>query len=517
MCKILIVDDEKFEREGVKFLIDKYNLDLEVYEADSGEKALAYMQHNPVEILFTDIRMKGMDGLQLAEQVREMKLPVKVIFMSAYGEFEYAKRAIDLKAIHYILKPVEVSEFLKVVSEVIEMVEQERKDKEEQERVQEIYGKGLRYERKIIFSQLLHGGNHDAEDEQVEPSGPAFKFTGSKPVRMMMLDTRERFFDLTGSEFDACLADLLDRPFDAVNLNECQSLLFIEVSEGESDYDLESLGNRLIQWFKETYIRDVYIVCSGHIQHVGQIRDVYNEFESILECKFFNEQGIFMFTGSALSDDGSSIDVEQLLDEIRNDVERNEYSSVRTRFERLYDSLQGGRQVSSIYLKYICMEIVKSMYGASSRKDANSFKNNVQLIYNTNKLSDLIKIMISVIDNSEFTDKNAPDSIRKVIDDVTKLIRSEYHRDLSVEEIAEKVYLSPNYLSHLFKKHSGVSIIKFITSTRMEKAKQLLTQTNKKVADISEETGYSNVAYFCTLFKTYHGKTPTQFREDLGV
>ncbi|MCY9693582.1 response regulator [Paenibacillus alginolyticus] len=134
MLKMLVVDDDKFERDGVKFLIEKYSLDLEISEADSGESALAYIESNDIDILFSDIRMKGMDGLQLAAKVRELDKPVKVIFMSAYGEFEYAQRAIDLNAIRYILKPVQVSEFIKVVSQVIQLCEQELKSKAQQER-----------------------------------------------------------------------------------------------------------------------------------------------------------------------------------------------------------------------------------------------------------------------------------------------------------------------------------------------------------------------------------------------
>ncbi|MFC5650268.1 response regulator [Paenibacillus solisilvae] len=157
MLTMLIIDDEPFERDGVKFLIEKYNLELVTYEADSGENALEFLKHNQVDILFTDIRMKGMDGLQLAEKVREMQLPMKVIFMSAYGEFEYAQRAIDLKAIRYILKPVQVEEFLIVVSQVIQLCEEERKAKAQQERMEVAYRNEVHYEKQKLLSKLILG------------------------------------------------------------------------------------------------------------------------------------------------------------------------------------------------------------------------------------------------------------------------------------------------------------------------------------------------------------------------
>lgn len=515
--KMLIVDDEPFERDGVKFLIEKYGLELEIFEADSGESALEFMKHHPIDILFSDIRMKGMDGLQLASNVRELNIPVKVIFMSAYGEFEYAQKAIDVNAIRYILKPVQVNEFLKVVSQVIHMCEQEQQEVERQEQLEKAYGQGIRYEKQKLVSQLIHGEATDYQDESSESQAPTPMFTGSQPIRMVILDSRSRVFDLSDLDFESMISEWVQRPHEAFNLNEYQSLLFMEVLEGETTADLESLGNYILQQFKKTYDTDLFAAFSGPIANIGSLRVAYNEMESVLENKFFYDKGAVLFAEGAWIGSKASEGVEEKITEIAKDVERKDFTSARIRFEKLYEMLQAGTQISSIFLKYNCMEILKMTFDYAPKKNTEQFKKTLENIYKSNKLSELCVLMITMLESCESSDGQTADSNRKVIESILRTIHNEYNRGLSVDELAESVYLTPNYLSHLFKKQVGVSIIKYITNTRMKKAKQLLSETNKKVADIGEETGYVNVAYFCSLFKTHYGKTPTQFREELDV
>lgn len=514
MVRMLIVDDERFEREGVKFLVGKYNLELEVAEADSGEKALTYMEQQAVDILFSDIRMKGMDGLELAEKVREKKLPVKIIFMSAYGEFEYAQRAIDLEAVHYILKPVKVSSFLKVISKVMQMIEDEKKEQEQQKQMESFYWKGLRYEKQRVLSGILHGEEANAGPEN---PAPLIRFSGEQPLRMIILDTRRRFFDNAGIDFERDLASWMQRSHDVVNLNEYQSLLFVETTMDESAETLVSFGKRLVGWVKETYGADMHVAVSRVIDELNQIGRAYNEMEAMLENKFYYDRGtVVCMDLNPLIEQDTAQYVEEELAEMKNLASRNEGFSVKLRFEQLFDEMQENAPVSSIYLKYACAEIVKSVFDSAVKKQVTDFKIALEQIYKAERLSDLRRVTAAAIEKLAPEPDSASASMRKVIEDVVRIIEEQYGRDLSVDLLAEQVYLSPNYLSHLFKKQKGVSIIKFITKYRMEKAKELLVTTNKRVADIGAETGYANVTYFCSLFKSHFGKTPTGFREELS-
>jgi len=348
VLKMLIVDDDKFEREGVKFLVSKYAMDLEIAEADSGESALAYLEQSNVDILFTDIRMKGLDGLGLAEKVREQGWPIKVIFMSAYGEFEYAQKAIDLNAIRYILKPVQVSEFLKVLSQVIGLCEEEKQTRAQQERLE-----------------------------------------------------------------------------------------------------------------------------ASHL-------------------------------------------IESVLQELIRNIQRQRLDIAVADFDRLFSMLYSNEHLTITYVKYICTEIVKALFEAAPIKHVNKFKADLESIYNSSGLNSLHQIVQMIMTQYELMDAAAPapEGLSKGIEEVLQIIELDYATDLSIELLAEKVYLTPNYLSHLFKKQKGISLNKYLTWYRMEKAKEMLLASNRKIIDIAQEVGYCNVPYFSSLFKHQFGKTPSQFREE---
>ncbi|WP_235440209.1 response regulator [Paenibacillus sp. DMB20] len=190
---MLVVDDDKFEREGVKFLVNKFGLELEMIEADDGEAALNYITNHEVDILFTDIRMNGMDGLELAEKGRALSKTLKVIFMSAYGEFEYAQRAIDVNAIRYILKPVQTEEFLRVISQVIQLCEEEQLEQCRQERMEHAYRREIRHERRRMVTDLINGET-EAADGLYELAWPTLTQSGVDEARMILLDSRSRFF-----------------------------------------------------------------------------------------------------------------------------------------------------------------------------------------------------------------------------------------------------------------------------------------------------------------------------------
>ncbi|MEK0314795.1 response regulator transcription factor [Cohnella sp. 56] len=526
MYSMLIVDDERFERDGVKFLIDKYGLGLEIVEAASGEEALQYIKEHPIDILLTDIRMREMDGLQLAEQVRAVQPGVKIIFLSAYGEFEYAQKAINLQAIQYILKPVDVTNFLDVLTKAIRMLQEEEKA---QQSLLQDNQKSIQWEKHRIVADLLGSGGYagalTAGDprhslppwNQVLPSG---NLAGERHYRMMILDTRQRFFDSADPEFEQRLTDWLPYPSSIINMNEYQSLILLEVPAEEPAERFGTLGHETMDWFKARSQQEMSVIVSETFEDAESMRSAYRKVEAVLESRFFYEEGGVRFAEPLDEQQGAvqSPYIEQTLEEINGLLARHEFGLVRMRFEALFDHLKNSNRFSVIYVKYICSEIVRSILKSTNTKDQELFKNSLETIYKTAVLKDLRDVMLAIFE--QFGARLAPvsspppsESVHKVVADVIQIIEREYRSDLSVELIAERVYLTPSYLSHLFAKHTGLSLIKYLTIHRLAKAKELLQETNRKIIDISHDVGYSNFPYFCTLFKNYYGKTPTQIRE----
>lgn len=126
MLNMLIVDDSDIEREGIRFLLDKHGLPLQLFEACDGNEALAILKRQHIDILFTDIKMPHMDGIQLASNARTLYPDLYIIFCSAYGEFEYARVAVSLHASSYLLRPVREETFVSAISSVIRQCEHEK-------------------------------------------------------------------------------------------------------------------------------------------------------------------------------------------------------------------------------------------------------------------------------------------------------------------------------------------------------------------------------------------------------
>ena len=159
MIKVLIVDDEREEREGIAYLLEKYGYPVEAVQASNGAEASKYIRSHEIDILFTDVKMPVMNGLDLAKEVNELRPHVKIIIFSAYGEFEYAKQALEANAVSYLLKPIEIDEFRRLMDDVIDSV---NKTKELYEKRQQ----DDRQNRKNLLYKLFTSARADEKEEE---------------------------------------------------------------------------------------------------------------------------------------------------------------------------------------------------------------------------------------------------------------------------------------------------------------------------------------------------------------
>ena len=143
--KILLVDDERSEREGVSFLIEKFGYPLEIKEASNGEKAFEMMKKEHFDILFTDVKMPVMDGLELSSLVSKNFPDTLIIIFSAYSVFDFARKAMEAGVMHYLLKPVEIEEFKSCMEEAIEKIRKSRSLSQQECRKQDMAREAFLY------------------------------------------------------------------------------------------------------------------------------------------------------------------------------------------------------------------------------------------------------------------------------------------------------------------------------------------------------------------------------------
>lgn len=365
MYTLLIADDETDERTLIRFLLNDYKDTFRILEAQNGRDALELLTNNHIDVLLSDIQIPFINGIELVSRTREKNPDIEVLFFSGYDDFSYVKAALSLKAVNYILKPVDPVEFHKLITEIVNRLDS----------------------RKIEFSkseQYIESQFHDIDHKlSAENSNPA-------------------------------------------SLDDTTNLL---------------------------------------------LRNI--------------ETAIKMKQPEKLSDQ-----VHTLL---------NKYAE--------------SPKLSHIYIRHVCTSLLEMLISALPAQSDEDLQNAAKEIYSFRHFSDIIKMIehyLSLVVNVFEQEQSASNY---AIYQIEQYIRIHYNEELTLNMLADLVYLNPNYLSNVFAQVTGCTLNKYIKQIRMENAQKLLLNTNMKITDISQAVGYPNTSYFCKSFQKLFGTTPERFRQ----
>lgn len=511
LLKILLVDDESTERKGLRFLIGKYQLPLEVSEAANGRAALDFLRAHPVDILLTDVKMPLMDGLELAREARALSERLKIIIYSAYSEFDYARQAMEAKAINYLLKPIEVDEFQKVMSGVIQMCREEAKQEAENRALRESFEKMRRYDREQLLSQLVTapeiGGDYARALAEHE-----IQFQ-NKTLLLIGMETRTNFFDKHEEAVTAALGQALSTPFEYVNLSPGSSYVILcgkSAPEEEALHRaLETVRSRLRACEKA----EISIVVGSAFGSLEQFPEMIQEIETVRYELFYGADEILFTERLRQIRDRGNEATAHIVERVNAAIENRDLGETRRQISLLTETLEKQAALSAVYTRYLFWDVVNRLYKRFQVMNDASIRNKVEALLRCESVEKLQGLMDEVLCELETHPAQASLDASDVVSAAIRVIQTEYQQDLSLEYLAQRVYLAPAYLSYLFKQQTGENIIKYITSFRMEKACRMLEDNNMKVVDVSRACGYDSPSYFNRLFKNSCGMTPKQYRE----
>ncbi|HBG67974.1 MAG TPA: response regulator receiver protein, partial [Kandleria vitulina] len=223
MYKVLVADDEKIGRKGVHFLLDQMEEELSIVEAKNGKEALHYIENNPIDILLTDIKMPFIDGIELIGEALKIQPHIKIAIFSGYSDFEYAKKALSLGVMEYILKPVNPEEFKSTIKKVIHQVDMDHQRSEQSQRNEEILKEHVLY-------NLVNGNNLKAIEKQL--NGKSIEDYIAPYHSIILLEFPGTFFDQS-PDIQEDFKKHIRIPFDYLNLNLSQSLFFFEEEDND--------------------------------------------------------------------------------------------------------------------------------------------------------------------------------------------------------------------------------------------------------------------------------------------
>ena len=503
MYRVLVVDDEKIEREGIKFLLSMEEGEQEIFEAANGKQALNVLRSEEIDLLLTDIKMPHMDGLELARRAREENKNLQVVIFSGYNDFTFAQEAIRYGVTDYVLKPVDPEQFHDTISKAEREI-----DRRKNEEVHELK------EKNFLQQYFLQNYLYSGKEEVLKKAGEMIDLDKWNSWHCaILIETDRSFFDTAQDVLPDEIQKELRRVFFYVNLNTRQSLLLF--NDVYCDYAL--VAKHIYLFLKRKYEVRFHLSVSRKFEGYECLPEILGQLEQQMEEKFYHpENHIFTSEEEEYRTVDKEVQDSQLMQKISEDISRKDTEQLWKHFRCLADKFQKNTQFSAMYVKFVFSNVIQELFQENRFSEERRLEKEIDRLYSCNDIREIIKVTEENIREYEaFLERSMSES-RDEVAAVKNYIYQHYGDDLNLEMLAEKVYLSSGYLSFIFKKETGMNLNRFIRVFRMEKAKELLNTTNMKVAQVSEKVGFANVSYFCRSFREYYGSSPESYRKGTG-
>lgn len=518
--RVLIVDDEFFVCQLIYHLMDweKYHAEV-VGMIDNGEEALDMILKECPDIIISDIRMPGLNGIELVQAVKNLKKPAKIILISGHRSFEYAKEAINLGADYYLLKPIRKNELQEVFSSIVNEIEKERKAMD----VEREYRKKLLLNKRELRNQFINflvSGKLKGERD-IDSVNKKYQFSfrkGKFQLAMLKLDFEE--------------TDQHQRPETKI-LKQQLSKYNYELDKYCWDFEMLIDENAIYVLMNFSEKQGIYIA-----QRLKIVRETMQDISKCLvtlilgrewNTLFEMEKNMPQFRKAVYEriKTQDKIIAEDQIGEYRQEhttakvgklircIEAGNYEGINEYLENEQKEMikeSGENQIRKI------QQIVGTFYqlfeDGKYQEKGHCIQENVENLNSIYKIWKYVKKMIeeAIQENKEhFRNVN---SIQ--VKETIAYIKLHYSENLKLTEMAERVYISPQYLSSLFKKEMDMTISEYIALLRIEKAKELLRGSSHNVAEIAERIGYRDIRHFSMVFKRITGLTPTEYRK-IGI
>jgi two-component system, response regulator YesN len=537
MYKLILVDDEEYVREGIVQEVDWEQVGFEVVDrAENGREAIELIERLLPDVVVTDIMMPFMDGMQLAEWIKERYPAIKIIILTGFDEFEYAQKAIRLHIDEYVLKPFSAQEFIDVLLKVNLKIDEEISQKENVQLLQEHYHKSLPILRETFLASLISRKLSKAEIEE-KLINYNVKLTGDRfVVSVLSIDnnseTKERLQSLKYSgDQELKLFAVYNIAEEIVNKHQSgpifmfnDRVVLLAVTEGTArNTMMEQLLRGLDEIVQsiEKYLK--FSVTIG----VGTVRNHKTE------IKYSYEDAVLALDYRQILGNNRVICIDDVEKRIVENVRFDELQAqaiirciktgTTSEMQEIVEDLFKGfveTQVSIQDYQIYLLEILTSILKAA--KDANLdldtvFGTNFSIIAEVYKFNQLheakdwiinlcMKIMQSVVNERKYSYQN-------LIDQAKEYTQEHYQEsDISINKVCSHLHISTGYFSSIFKKEVKMTFVNYLIQIRMESAKELLRSTELKSFEIAEKVGYADPNYFSFCFRKLFGLSPKEYR-----
>lgn len=522
MLRVMIVDDEPIIRRGIEAVPDWRGMGCEVVAvAENGIDAMEKAKIIRPDIVITDIRMPEMDGLELSEHLVEQYQHIKIILLTGYKDFEYAKKAIQLNVTDYLLKPIDPDDLCAVVKKAASEINNQLLITEEVNRMRHIVVQSRPLLREKFLSDLLFSSLYSKSE--IKRKLEYFDIDVQHFVLLCIeldasLGIKELF---TEEDYTILLYLVIEQINDLFEKNALNAItiingrcIYVIVNSSLPHDDILQLGELLRSEIEHEKRFTVSIYVSS--QHTGaeEISIARLETDRCRTAKFFVGGNCLICIHDLQSNerDEAIIDVKCFVKAaaMGGDIQKET--------EQLIAQMQASKDVSSI--KNAAVEaIVAGMRTFGGDHHAlemrfGLYQSPVHSIMQAQTTQEVVEILRSAAKTfDEEQDKQRNSRHNSAVETALSFINDHYNEPLTLEEIAKKAFMSPCYFSKIFKKMKGCNLSDYLIDLRISKACELMrARPEMKNYEIAEEVGIQNVRYFNQLFKKVTQMTPGDYR-----
>lgn len=485
--KVLIVDDEYFIREGLKTLIDWQQAGFDIIgEAGDGKQALEMIEKYKPDLCIVDIKMPLMDGLELIEAVTKERIGTRFIILSGHGEFEYAKKAMELEVRQYVLKPIDADELYKKIIEEKQIIEK------------------LQYTsvltKRNMLKKIVTGKLDDYSlwNQQYEPAFP-WRIYQVIAIEEKDGQVSEEMVEALEEAFEGCAYGYISGKQMIFLLKD---KAYQKVTQG-----LDNIRNIV----EQKHDCQLYMAAGGKKTVFIEIEASYNEAAELMFNRFLYEEDTILTMDLHQKDKCGQIDTDKYLHSLIHAIRFNDMRTINDMLEEYLEMQeQGGCSEDAIIANYVHMYVLLMTKLNQETALSRHIFEGLVVQKNLRKLHGFFKYQIV-----QLADQMSLETVCSPVEKIRHIIDEDYGNELKLEEIAKELGYNSAYLGKQFKSATGTYFNQYLDQVRIEKSKILLKETSKKIYEIAEAVGYSSADYFTMKFKKYEFMSPKRYRVNL--
>lgn len=529
--RLLVIDDEELIRKGILARLEYLNIRFEsIKEASTGQEALDELEKEPVDIVLTDIRMPDMDGITLIGEVKKRWPHIKFVILSGYTEFEYAERALELGVNAYLVKPLSNSAIKEVMDKLFTIIREEQNIRIAVQQQKRLVSERQEYLLEMEVNSLLGESGEQKFSKEIYPvlheKCPQMNSVITEFL-LVIINIDSQSFEK--SNFRREELELLR--FSIKNVfNEltcgCEKMIVNNLGKKDQLYALfwdrnpKTLRREVERIFLELKSllekkMELYLSfgVSGITKKVDG-RSVQEAKEALEQRMLYGQSNLYFYEDMPVIHEMKFPLSEMNL--LRQYLQRRGMGNIQSVIQEIFSEEKIMKYHAS-YIRVMWMQVLNLLvYNLGSNinrmKIIEKMLHSFSLTENMFKTKELteqyMRLVTECLGDENIVDTNAKNKIQMAV----HYIELHYNEDISVNELAERYDMSPNYFSTLFKKEVNQSTVNYITNLRISKAKECLRKSEKSIVEIAQMIGYEDCNYFFRVFKKFEGITPQQYR-----